>query len=78
MFDGTGEWVLSCQTYEGGFAGCPGMEAHGGYSFCAFAALVLLGKEKLCDLSAFTRWIANRQMRYEGGFQGRTNKLVDG
>jgi len=78
MFSGTGDWVLSCQTYEGGFAGYPGMEAHGGYSFCAFAALVLLGKEKLCDLPAFTRWIANRQMRFEGGFQGRTNKLVDG
>lgn len=78
MFSGTGDWVLSCQTYEGGFAGCPGMEAHGGYSFCAFAALVLLGKEKLCDLPAFVRWIANRQMRFEGGFQGRTNKMVDG
>jgi len=78
MFSGTGDWVLSCQTYEGGFAGCPGMEAHGGYSFCAFAALVLLGKEKLCDLPAFTRWIVNRQMRFEGGFQGRTNKMVDG
>lgn len=24
------------------------------------------------------RWTVNRQMRYEGGFQGRTNKLVDG
>ena len=26
----------------------------------------------------FQRWTANRQMAYEGGFQGRTNKLVDG
>lgn len=24
------------------------------------------------------RWTVNRQMRFEGGFQGRTNKLVDG
>lgn len=24
------------------------------------------------------RWLTNRQMRFEGGFQGRTNKLVDG
>jgi Prenyltransferase and squalene oxidase repeat len=23
-------------------------------------------------------WLCNRQMRLEGGFQGRTNKLVDG
>lgn len=26
----------------------------------------------------FQRWTINRQMRFEGGFQGRTNKLVDG
>lgn len=26
----------------------------------------------------FQRWTVNRQMSYEGGFQGRTNKLVDG
>lgn len=24
------------------------------------------------------RWAVNKQMRLEGGFQGRTNKLVDG
>lgn len=26
----------------------------------------------------FQRWIVNKQMRLEGGFQGRTEKLVDG
>ncbi|ESO00544.1 hypothetical protein HELRODRAFT_185749 [Helobdella robusta] len=78
MFDATPEWIVSCQTYEGGFAGCPGMEAHGGYSFCGLAALVLLGKECLCDHAALLRWTAMKQMSYEGGFQGRTNKLVDG
>ena len=41
-----------CQTYEGGFGGCPGMEAHGGYSFCGVAALTLLNKTKLCDIDA--------------------------
>ncbi|TNN27522.1 Protein farnesyltransferase subunit beta [Liparis tanakae] len=25
-----------------------------------------------------TRWVVSRQMRFEGGFQGRCNKLVDG
>ena len=39
-----------CQTYEGGFAGFPGQEAHGGYSFCGLAALVILNKPELCDL----------------------------
>jgi len=44
--------VCRCQTYEGGFAGCPGMEAHGGYSFCGLAALVMLGRQQLCDIRA--------------------------
>ncbi|CAH0551003.1 unnamed protein product [Brassicogethes aeneus] len=77
-FINTPEWLVTCQTYEGGFAGCPGMEAHGGYSFCGLAALFILQKGHLIDYNAFLRWLVNRQMRFEGGFQGRTNKLVDG
>lgn len=78
LFDKTAEWIVSCQTYEGGFAGCPGMEAHGGYAFCGIASLALLNRTRLCDVSALLRWSVNRQMKVEGGFQGRTNKLVDG
>ncbi|XP_019865145.2 protein farnesyltransferase subunit beta [Aethina tumida] len=78
IFKNTAEWIVSCQTYEGGFAGCPGMEAHGGYSFCGLAALILLQKGHLMDKNSFLRWLVNRQMKFEGGFQGRTNKLVDG
>ena len=44
----------------------PGMEAHGGYSFCGVAALVLLGKELLCDM---------RQLLVSSGFN---NKAVLG
>ena len=91
----------SCQTYEGGFGGEPWNEAHGGYAFCAVAALALLKSLHLCDMAAlkvpgmstavafrclYVRawvgatqyWLAMRQMPVEGGFQGRTNKLVDG
>ncbi|XP_046971248.1 protein farnesyltransferase subunit beta [Vanessa cardui] len=78
LFDKTAEWIVSCQTYEGGFGGCPGMEAHGGYAYCGIASLALLGRTKLCDVDALLRWCVNRQMSLEGGFQGRTNKLVDG
>lgn len=78
LFEGTADWVIRCQTYEGGFGGVPGMEAHGGYTFCGFASLVLLGREQSCNIKSLLRWLVNRQMRYEGGFQGRTNKLVDG
>ena len=41
-----------CQGYEGGFGGEPGNEAHGGYAFCAFAALVILGRHVDADLDA--------------------------
>ncbi|GAB0100478.1 Protein farnesyltransferase subunit beta [Sergentomyia squamirostris] len=77
VFEGTAEWIASCQTYEGGFGGAPDLEAHGGYSFCAAAALALLGRPAVCNLKALLRWTVNRQMAFEGGFQGRTNKLVD-
>ncbi|XP_067940029.1 protein farnesyltransferase subunit beta-like [Watersipora subatra] len=77
LFDSTPQWIARCQTYEGGFGGVPGMEAHGGYAFCGIAALTLLGHEKLCDMDSLLRWTVNRQMKLEGGFQGRTNKLVD-
>ena len=72
------DYLLSCQTYEGGFGGEPGQEAHGGYVFCAFAALVILGRAEEADLVSLEGWVARRQMEVEGGFQGRTNKLVDG
>lgn len=78
LFEGTAEWLTKCQTYEGGFCGEPGLEAHGGYTFCGYAALILLGKEHLIDTKGLLHWAASRQMKLEGGFQGRTNKLVDG
>uniref|UniRef100_A0A3B5AIF4 Protein farnesyltransferase subunit beta n=1 Tax=Stegastes partitus TaxID=144197 RepID=A0A3B5AIF4_9TELE len=74
----TASWVSRCQNWEGGLSGVPGLEAHGGYTFCGTAALVILGKEHMLDLKALLRWVVSRQMRFEGGFQGRCNKLVDG
>jgi protein farnesyltransferase subunit beta len=71
-------FLQDCQTFEGGFGGEPGSEAHGGYTFCATAALQILGKLQDIDLEALEGWLVRRQMSYEGGFQGRTNKLVDG
>nr|KAF6484493.1 farnesyltransferase, CAAX box, beta [Rousettus aegyptiacus] len=34
LFEGTAEWIARCQNWEGGIGGVPGMEAHGGYTFC--------------------------------------------
>ena len=76
---GTAEWIARCQTYEGGIGATPGEEAHGGYTFCGLAAMVLLGGAHALRLDHMAHWLAHRQMGAgQGGFQGRTNKLVDG
>ena len=54
-----------------------GNEAHGGYTFCGVAALALLGRLELLQLPRLGRWLSARQLPFEGGFQGRTQKLVD-
>lgn len=74
---GTAEWIARCQTFEGGFGAEPFNEAHGGYAFCAVAALAILDKMDAVDLDAVLRWVTLRQMPRSGGFQGRGNKLVD-
>ncbi|KEP60615.1 UNVERIFIED_CONTAM: prenyltransferase and squalene oxidase repeat-containing protein [Hammondia hammondi] len=78
LVEGVPEYVAACQTYEGGIAGEPGLEAHGGYTYCGLAALCILGKaHEFLDLDRLLHWAVMRQMGFEGGFQGRTNKLVD-
>lgn len=83
LVENCAEYFGSCQTYEGGFANDPYGEAHGGYAFCSMAGLCLLGSPKqmlkqYIDLNRFIGWLVARQMKVEGGFSGRTNKLVDG
>lgn len=72
------KYIQNCQTFEGGISAEANCEAHGGYVFCGVAALFLLRRLDLLDISALTGWLARRQMSYEGGFSGRANKLVDG
>ncbi|KAK3165378.1 hypothetical protein QOZ80_1AG0032420 [Eleusine coracana subsp. coracana] len=74
---GVGDYIARCQTYEGGIAGEPYAEAHGGYTFCGLAALILLNETEKLDLHSLIDWVAFRQ-GVECGFQGQTNKLVDG
>ncbi|WJX70298.1 protein farnesyltransferase [Trifolium repens] len=77
LIKNVGDFILSCQTYEGGIAGEPGSEAHGGYTFCGLAAMILIGEANRLDLPRLLDWAVFRQGK-ECGFQGRTNKLVDG
>jgi len=78
------EFARSLQSFDGGFGGEAGNESHGGYTYCALAALSILCDRNVdrlagvVDVDAILRWAVMRQMSFEGGFQGRTNKLVDG
>lgn len=73
-----GSFIKECQTYEGGFGAVPGAEAHGGYTFCGLGGMLLLDEAQRLNLPNLAHWVVQRQMTVEGGFQGRTNKLVDG
>jgi len=78
LSEGAASFVAKCQSMMGGFGGEPGNEAHGGYAFNGIASLAILDRLDLVRDSDFQRWLCNSQMRLEGGFQGRVNKLVDG
>nr|POE74668.1 protein farnesyltransferase subunit beta [Quercus suber] len=80
--DGLGDWISSCQTFEGGIAGAPTNEEHGAYAFCALACLSILDAPhlsipKYLDLPSLIRCLGSLQTTPEGGFGGRHNKLVD-
>ncbi|KAJ2161792.1 CAAX farnesyltransferase (FTase) subunit beta [Coemansia sp. RSA 552] len=78
LIAGSAEFISRCQTCEGGIGPYPGVEAHGGYTLCGLAALDILGRTSVLNLGRLARWMCARQMAFEGGFSGRTNKLVDG
>ncbi|KAK8794653.1 hypothetical protein WA158_001634 [Blastocystis sp. Blastoise] len=73
---GVVDYVKSLRTYEGGYAGEYGGEAHGGYNHCAIAILRIL-KEPIYT-PELDIWLSYCQAPLEGGFAGRINKLVDG
>ncbi|KAG2595640.1 hypothetical protein PVAP13_5KG088300 [Panicum virgatum] len=81
------EYILNCQSYDGGFGMVPGSESHGGGTFCAVAALHLMGfvqaelasnlrDSASIDIRMLLEWCLQRQV-IDGGFQGRRNKPSD-
>ncbi|KAK3941586.1 terpenoid cyclases/protein prenyltransferase alpha-alpha toroid [Diplogelasinospora grovesii] len=83
LLTGLADYVKRCQTFEGGISGQPDAEAHGAYAFCALGCLSLLDHPrriipKYLDVPRLISWLSSRQYAPEGGFSGRTNKLVDG
>ena len=77
LLKNVGAFLKLCQTYEGGISAEPGNEAHGGYAFCGLATGVITGTSDVLDIDRLMYWVCSRQKGFEGGFQGRTNKLVD-
>ena len=71
-------FVGACQGWDGGIGPYPGVESHGGYTFCGLAALMLMEEINVIDIDRLCFWLVSRQQQIEGGFCGRTNKLVDG
>ncbi|KAK1571309.1 hypothetical protein Q3G72_014937 [Acer saccharum] len=83
----TKQYILNCQSYDGGFGLTPGSESHGGGTYCAVASLQLMGfieddilsktvSSSGIDVSLLLNWCLQRQA-VDGGFQGRANKPSD-
>jgi protein farnesyltransferase subunit beta len=68
--------VVIIHSFNLGMSSVPGLEAHGGYTFCALAAISILKKVEMIDIDLLCNWFVRRQMSFEGGFNGRINKLV--
>ncbi|CAI5759489.1 unnamed protein product [Candida verbasci] len=82
LMSGVIENLKCCQTFEGGFGNVENCEAHGGYTYCGIASFLILLKSKNAvkhsiNFDSLLYWSVSRQGNYEGGFNGRTNKLVD-
>ncbi|KAF4992446.1 hypothetical protein FGRMN_7191 [Fusarium graminum] len=83
LFTGLADYVHRCQTHEGGVSAKPGIEAHGAYAFCALGCLSIIDSPhraipRHLNVPLLISWLSSRQYAPEGGFSGRTNKLVDG
>jgi len=69
------QFILSSQSYDGGIAQGPFQESHGGSTYCAVAALHLMGLlDTLPRKQELVQWCLERQV---SGFQGRVNKVPD-
>ncbi|GKU91921.1 hypothetical protein SLEP1_g5726 [Rubroshorea leprosula] len=81
------DYILQCQSYDGGFGLTPGSESHGGGTYCAVASLRLMGfiedehlsksaSSSVINMPLVLSWCLQRQAA-DGGFQGRANKSSD-
>lgn len=67
-------------SFDGGIGQGPGLESHGGSTFCAIASLALTGRlwdESVLSSAQIERLKCWALMKQEEGFHGRINKLDD-
>lgn len=73
--DAATRYILGAQSYDGGIGQGLGQESHGGSTYCAVAALTLMGRlDELPRREQLIHWCLMRQSL---GFQGRINKPSD-
>lgn len=60
LLDKVADFIVACQSYEGGIGGEPGNEAHGGNTFCGLAAAMIVGCEHQLDLHSLLVRLARR------------------
>lgn len=70
-------YLAKCRHYEGAYGQEPGLESHGGSTYCVVAALALMQRlGGIDDRLTLARWILSRQVP-GSGFQGRVEKAQD-
>merc|ERR1712192_80033 len=68
-------YILSSRGYDMAFSHGPGLESHGGSTYCAISALLLMGRlDKLSHRNQLIEWLLRRQV---SGFHGRPQKDAD-
>jgi len=74
--DAATDYIINCISYDGAIGQNSHQEGHAGLTFCAIAALSLMGTLETAlsksQRSHLIRWLVLRQ---QSGFQGRPNKL---
>ncbi|KAI8622130.1 geranylgeranyl transferase type-1 subunit beta [Chytriomyces sp. MP71] len=72
-------YVLAARSHEHAFGQGGALEAHGGSTYCAVAALALMGRLDVIDEEwrlGLVEWLLKRQQA-DGGFAGRPGKVSD-
>jgi len=56
---GVGDYIASCQTYEGGISSTKFGEAHAGFTYCGLATMIIIGETHKLDLNWLADWVAH-------------------